>query len=862
MQKENVKEIYNAKLIEEYWQKEWDKNNSFKTSISKDKSKNYYVLEMFPYPSGRIHMGHVRVYTLGDVLARFKRAQGFQVFHPMGWDAFGMPAENAAFENKIHPKDWTLSNIEIMKNQLKSMGLSYDWNNEISTCDSTYIYHQQILFIKLFKEGLAYRKKSWAYWDPIEQTVLANEQVIEGKGWRSGAVVEKKLLDQWFFSITKFADQLLSELDNLKNWPEKVKTMQKNWIGKSEGVKIIFNIKNNTDKKIYNSQIEIFTTRPDTIFGASFLAISPDHPLTVKLEKWDKNIKLFVTECRKTTSTEETLEKSKKEGIYTGLKATHPFSKRELPIYIANFVLLSYGTGAIFGVPAHDQRDYEFANNVNLPILQVVTEQKNSTPKPLNEAYIGEGYICNSEFLNGLSINEAKDEVIKRLESKGEATKTIQYRLRDWCASRQRYWGCPVPIIHCSHCGIIPEKEDNLPVLLPEDVTFDKPGNPLDFHNKWKTTTCHNCGSSAIRDTQTFDTFVDSSWYYYRYINPKYSKPIDKELVNIMCPIHQYVGGIEHAILHLLYSRFFTKALHKIKEINFTEPFDGLFCQGMVCHQTYKDHEGNWLYPEDVILYNKKLVHRNTHKPVTIGRSEKMSKSKRNIVDPVTIIENYGADVARLFILSDSPPDRTLEWTTNGIDGAKKYLTRIWNFFQSIDIDALNNSALNIKDKESVDLQRLTHLTIDKVTNNLNLFQYNVAVASLREFSNYFMQDKYTKKSGYSYVFKNAIESWIVMFSPMIPHIMEELWKILKNDSMLVNVTWPVVNQNILAVDFNNVVIQINGKKKLIIEMPTDITKEETEKKALEGLLAKNILKGKNPKRIIVVPNRVVNIVL
>ena len=852
-------QTYNPEIIEKYWQDFWENSETFLTRSNQ--KQNYYVLSMFPYPSGRIHMGHVRVYTLGDVLARYKRAQGYNVLHPMGWDAFGMPAENAAFENKVHPRKWTTDNIKIMKSQLKSMGVSYDWSKEIATCDEDYIKHQQELFIKLYKAELIYRKKAWANWDPVENTVLANEQVIDGKGWRSGAIVEKRLLNQWFFAITKFAEPLLNDLKTLPNWPEKVKTMQRNWIGKSEGLKISFSFSKKLSLDFEFDSIEIYTTRPDTIFGASFIAIAPDHAFSNAILLSNLDAKKFVDDWKLSSNTEESIERATKKGLFTGYFVIHPFTKKELPIYIANFVLSSYGTGAIFGVPAHDQRDYDFAKLYKLNIKYVINSNQSEPETNQQQAYEGDGYLINSDFLNNLSVSEAKEVVINKIEKLNIGKRTIQYRLRDWCASRQRYWGCPVPMVHCLKCGIIPEAKDNLPVELPNDVNFDKVGNPLDFHPSWKITTCPVCKGKAERDTQTLDTFVGSAWYYYRYLNPESDTPIDKAKSALWCPIHQYVGGIEHAILHLLYSRFFTKALKSIGLIDINEPFDGLFCQGMVCHQTFKDESGNWLYPEEVYKKGNELLHVRTSKKVTAFRSEKMSKSKKNVVDPVDIIKNYGADVARFFMLSDSPPERSLEWTDNGIEGSSRYINKIWRYYNTVH-PLPNKNAVHSYDEEAKSLKKTMHITIDKVTKSLESFQYNVAVASLREFSNTFMKNINNPSELYSLTLKEAMDTWLILSSPMIPHITEELWKKMGYASSITQAKWPKVNASLIQDNYSNIVVQINGKKKCVIKIKKDLNEERVKKIILEDELIIKLLKNLSPKKIIVIPNRVLNIVI
>ncbi len=854
----NEEKTYNPKKVEEKWQKKWGFSDSFLTQNDK-KKKNYYVLEMFPYPSGRIHMGHVRVYTLGDVLARYKRAQGFNVLHPMAWDAFGLPAENAAFENNIHPKKWTLSNIETMRDQLKSMGLSYDWSKEFATCDPDYIKVQQKLFIKLYEAGIAYRKKSWANWDPVEQSVLANEQVINGHGWRSGAKIEKKLLPQWFFSITDFAEDLLVGLNDLKNWPSQVKIMQENWIGKSEGLQLKFKLSEKKEK--LPEFIEVFTTRPDTIFGASFIALSPLHPISNTMSKDNKEIENFIIECNKVATSEEAMAKMDKKGINTGLKVQHPFlSDVFLPVYIANFILMEYGTGAIFGVPAHDQRDLDFAKVKNLDIKPVVQSDNENESNITNIAFTGNGKLYNSYFLDGMSVEEAKEEVSKRIESKSLGNKKIQYRIHDWCISRQRYWGCPVPMIHCNNCGIIPEKLENIPVLLPDDVNFDKPGNPLDRHKKWQKTSCPKCNGNAIRDTQTFDTFVDSSWYYLWFATINNTNSLESTDVKDWCPVSQYLGGIEHAILHLLYSRFFIRALSKIGTCNFSEPFQGMFCQGMVCHETYREKNGSWLFPEEIIKKGNLTYSKQTGKAVTVGRSEKMSKSKKNVVDPIYIIERYGADVARLFMISDSPPERDLEWSSSGIEGASKYLSKIWRFFQTINFTSIDKDKPTNFSEKSLSLRKATHSTIEQATIALESFKYNVMVAHLRELSNTFMNDEHSKLNNWP--LREAMESWMIIAAPIIPHITEELWESTGHTGFVSEAPWPKAEKSLLIDNKQTMAIQINGKKKDIIKISIDAQEEEIRNLVLNlPSIVKN-LNGKKPKRVIIVPGRVANVVI
>ena len=848
---------YNHKKIEKFWQYEWNKKNLFSV---KNTDKPYYVLEMFPYPSGRIHMGHVRVYTLGDVLARYKRAQGFDVLHPMGWDSFGMPAENAAAENGIHPREWTKKNIENMKTQLKSMGISYDWNRELSTCEPEYIKEQQKIFIKLFNANLIYKKESWANWDPIEGSVLANEQVIDGKGWRSGAPVEKKLLNQWFLAITKFADSLLDNLSDLVEWPENVKVMQKNWIGQSIGAKLTLKIKSNN---IVNNvkQLDVFTTRPDTIFGASFVAIAPDHYLSEQLAKDSKEVSNFIKEWKKSFIGEEELDKAPKNGLFTNLFVSHPFTDEPLPVYVANFVLSTYGTGAVIGVPAHDQRDFEFAVKYDLKIVQVVKNSKDKQNITLKEAYTGDGKLINSDFLNNMTVAEGKAEVIKKFKQKGIGQKDIKYRLRDWCASRQRYWGCPIPIIYREDGEVLAVDQSELPIKLPDDVDFSKGGNPLENHPTWRHTICKKTGLKAIRETDTLDTFFDSSWYYLRFLNVHTESNLKSELVEKWCPVHQYVGGIEHAVLHLLYSRFLIKALNSINEININEPFKGLFCQGMVCHKTYKDEDGKWVFPEDIEEKDKKLVHRSTGKKITPIKSEKMSKSKKNIVDPVDIIENYGADTARIFMLSDSPPERNLDWSNSGIVGARKFIVRVWVFFKKLNLNKLDISETTSNEKErSSELVKKLHFCIEKVTKSLDNFQYNVAVAALREFANYLFTLK--PKNYNNTTFREALSKWVIMISPLAPHLAEELWKILGYKNLVAEQNWPNYENKFLIEKNINLIIQVNGKKKLVINIKKGLTKELTEKCVLENAVVKETLKNKNYKKIIIVPDRVVNLVI
>jgi len=842
---------YNFRDSETRWQKAWEADSLYK---AREESPKYYVLEMLPYPSGRLHMGHVRNYTIGDVIARYKRASGYSVLHPMGWDAFGLPAENAAIQHGIHPKTWTLENVHLMKEEINSLGISYDWSREILTCSPDYYSHEQKIFLDFLKQGIAYRKESFVNWDPVEGTVLANEQVLDGKGWRSGAPIERRKLSQWFLKITDFAQELLDDLAQVDHWPEQVKTMQINWIGRSEGARIRFPI---LEKE---KVLEVFTTRPDTIFGASFIGISPDHPFVEDLAKVVPALQTFVTECRALGTSQKDLDTAEKRGFNTGLTVQHPFLKNHtLPLYVANFVLMDYGTGVIFGCPAHDERDYEFAVKYKLPIIPVI-----KGPPEESLPYEGEGVLINSEFLNGLSVGEAKKEVIQRLVSKKHGTAEVSYKLRDWGVSRQRYWGCPIPIIHCPDCGIVPVPEDQLPVRLPEDVFFDQPGNPLDLHPTWKDVDCPTCGQAAKRETDTFDTFMDSSWYFARYCSPHASQPFEKEKAEFWMPVDQYIGGIEHAILHLLYARFFTKALRKCGYWTLSEPFQNLLTQGMVCHETYQDQAGAWLYPHEVEKRDGRLVKISDGSPVKIGRSEKMSKSKCNVVPAAKIVEEYGADTARLFMLSDSPPERDFEWTEAGIEGSWRYLNKLWRLVtsHSPDLKTVNASEVPLTFTEkALEIRKLTHKTIAHVTQDIERFHYNRYVARLREFSNT-LEDFTPSEVSERWALHEAFHMLVLLISPAIPHLAETLWAELGHAPFILNQPWPKADPALVKEESITLAIQINGKMRGTLEISPQQGEDEIKALVLALPSIKTQIQGKTLKKFIYIPGRVANVVL
>ena len=838
-------ENYNPLVIEKKWQFFFEKNQIFTTK--KNSNKKFYCLEMFPYPSGNIHMGHVRNYTLGDVIANYKRLNGFNVLHPMGWDAFGLPAENAAIQNKLHPGIWTKKNIAVMKSQLQRLGLSIDWDKEVSTCDENYYKQQQVIFSFFFKKGLVYKKESYVNWDPIDQTVLANEQVIDGKGWRSGAVVEKKKLSQWFLNITKYSDELLESLENLKGWPEKVKLMQKNWIGKSAGCEIDF--LSNNDKKI-----KIFTTRPDTIFGASFIAIAPDHPFTKFFEN-DENFLKFKNEALKNIAIESSLSKNEKLGFKTPYFVHHPFIKdKKMPIYVSNFILMDYGTGAIYGCPAHDQRDLEFALKYKLEVLPVVSPNKSQDIKINDEAYVDDGFIINSDFLNDLSVREAQKKIIKIIEEKKIGNSKIIYRLKDWGISRQRYWGCPIPILYREDGKIIPVPEKDLPVTLPEDIDFSKPGNPLENHPTWKYTKCPETGMKAIRETDTLDTFVDSSWYFLRFCSPReQNHPFNNEDVNYWMPVDQYIGGVEHAILHLLYSRFFTLALKDEFKFKFSEPFQNLFTQGMVCHPTFKTEKGDWVFPNDVKFENGKYFLDNNLK-VLKSDSQAMSKSKKNIVDPDDIIKIYGADAVRWFILSDSPPDRDIQWSDSGIQGAFKYIQKIWRLSEKIKIYKKE------KEENNNNFLTKTNILVKEITECIEKFHINVAVAKLYIFLNN-LNEEIDKKTLNEENITKAYKKYLIIISTFIPYIANECWEKITKENNLSLQEWPKIEDTLIKKDHFDVVIQINGKKRAIINAINNENEENVFSKSLAIKNIKVILEEKTIIKKIFIKNKLLNIV-
>ncbi len=847
---------YNIRETEEKWRRVWAEKRCFEVTEQGNKEK-FYVLAMLPYPSGRLHMGHVRNYTLSDVVARYRRAQGYNVLNPMGWDALGLPAENAAMDNKMHPATWTYSNIEAMRAQLKSMGLAIDWSREVTTCDPSYYKHEQKMFIEFYKKGIAYRKDSLVNWDPVENTVLANEQVVDGRGWRSGVPVERRKLNQWFLKITDYADELLSALKSLDRWPEKVRLMQENWIGKSSGLQFRFDVTGSRD------QIEVFTTRPDTLFGASFVALAADHPLAKKYGAGKPGYDAFIKQCQAAGTSEAAIEQAEKLGFDTGATVQHPFiPDHMLPVYIANFVLMEYGTGALFGCPAHDQRDFEFATKYNLPILPVVIPE-GADPKTFQlkgEPYTGPGKLAHSGFLDGLETETAKRAAIRKIEDMDKGFGTTIWRLRDWGVSRQRYWGCPVPMVHCDACGIVPVPDDQLPVTLPEDVTFDKPGNPLDRHPTWKHTSCPSCGAQATRETDTFDTFFESSWYFLRYCDAHNDKEaFSAKASKYWMAVDQYIGGVEHAVLHLLYSRFFTRALRDCGYTVPDEPFAGLFTQGMVTHMSYKDVDGKWIAPADIQSgHNGGMFRISDNAPVTPQRVEKMSKSKKNVVDPEDILSTYGADAARLFILSDTPPDRDLEWTEAGIEGAWRYVNRLHRLVT--EANAVKPSAVSSYSAATTALRRQAHQTAAGVAADIEAFHMNKAVARIRELSNAI--GAFTAKDdGDRAALREAMEFMVIGMNPMMPHLAEELWSLLGHQTLLADTAWPKADPALLLADTVTIGVQVNGKVRATITLPASAGQKETEEIALADPHIVKSLEGKTVRKVIVVPGRIVNVV-
>jgi leucyl-tRNA synthetase len=870
-------ERYNAPAREKHWQKTWEKGRIFEAREDATKPK-CYVLEMFPYPSGRIHMGHVRNYAMGDVFARYKRAKGFNVLHPMGWDAFGMPAENAAMERKVHPGKWTYANIDVMRGQLKSMGLSLDWSREIATCSPDYYQHQQKLFLDLLKTGIAYRKSSKVNWDPVDHTVLANEQVIDGRGWRSGALVEQRELTQWFFKITDYADELLRDLDTLTNWPEKVRLMQANWIGRSEGMLIRWALDEQTALKGFDD-LEVYTTRPDTLFGASFLAVAADHPLAKAAAERDPQLAEFCDECRRLGTSVAEIEAAEKRGYDTGVRAIHPFdSKWTLPVYVANFILMDYGTGAIFGCPSGDQRDMDFARRYDLPVVPVILPpgEAAATFELKNKAYEDDGVMINSRFLDGLSTAAAFEEAANRLEKqklggKPQGARKVNFRLRDWGISRQRYWGCPIPVVHCATCGVVPVAEKDLPIKLPEDATFDKPGNPLDRHPTWKHTACPKCGGKATRETDTMDTFVDSSWYFVRFTAPHASSPVDKTAAQYWLPVDQYIGGIEHAILHLLYSRFFARAMSDAGHLKFAtntrEPFAALFTQGMVTHETYKSQDGVWLLPNDVRIDGEGGARNATEissgRPVEIGSIEKMSKSKKNLVDPDDIIQHYGADCARWFMLSDSPPERDVIWTEAGVAGAGRFIQRVWRVIE--EIAGAHPGKPEVKPAafgpDAIEIRKAAHRALDHVGKSIEALRFNVAVANVHEFVNVLQAGIGKPGADVAYAAQEAARFLAIMIGPMMPHLAEECWARLGYNTLLANEQWPAVEAALLVDDQVTIAVQVNGKRRDELVISRAAKSDEVEAAALKLDAVMRALEGRPVKKVIVVPQRIVNVV-
>jgi leucyl-tRNA synthetase len=856
-----VNSRYNFRETESKWQRIWRERRLFEIVADPGRPK-YYVLEMFPYPSGKLHVGHVRNYTMGDLIARYRRAQGFNVLHPMGWDAFGLPAENAAIAEKIQPAVWTAENIATMRAQLQRMGFSYDWSREIATCHPDYYRHEQKMFLDFLAVGLAYRKESWVNWDPVENTVLANEQVIDGRGWRSGAIVEKRLLAQWNLRITAFAEELLEALSSLHRWPERVRLMQENWIGRSEGARVRFAIVGG------ERRIEVFTTRQDTLYGASFLAISPNHPLAGELAAGDPELAAFIAECSRMGTSEAVIETAEKQGYMTGLEAVHPFdADRRVPVYVANFVLMEYGTGAIFGCPAHDQRDLDFARKYALPVVPVVLPP-GADPATFSigdTAYVEDGTLFNSDFLDGLPVADAKRAAADRLEALGLGERTIAYRLRDWGVSRQRYWGCPIPVIHCPDCGIVPVPERDLPVELPADVSFDEPGNPLAHHPTWKYVRCPQCGGVAERETDTFDVFFESSWYFLRFCSARAAAALDRAAIDYWMPVDQYIGGVEHAVLHLLYSRFFTRALKQCGYLDLDEPFAGLFTQGMVCHQTYRIEDGEWLFPDEVASSADGGFVDDRGRPVVAGRTEKMSKSKKNVVGLDAIVDTYGADTARLYLMSDSPPERDLDWTETGIEGIWRYVNRLWRLVSEPPAALPPPGTAVPRDlpPAAAALRHMVHRMIAAVTDDLDKFRFNRAVARIRELTNAIeeMPQGAFADPGAAAMLREAVETLARLLGPMMPHLAEEMWETLGCGGLLAEQPWPVPDSDLAREEQVTIAVQVNGKLRGTLECRRDAETGLVESAALQLPQVARWLEGRPPRKIIVVPNRIVSIV-
>ena len=859
---------YEPQKHEPNWQKIWETENCFAAGPADDAREKYYVLEMFPYPSGRIHMGHVRNYTMGDVIARFRMAQGYNVLHPMGWDAFGMPAENAAMEKNVHPRDWTYKNIDTMREQLKSMGLAIDWSREFATCDPSYYKHEQAMFLDFLEAGLVERRESIVNWDPVDQTVLANEQVIDGLGWRSGAPVEQKSLTQWFLKISDFSEELLNDLEGLTRWPENVRLMQKNWIGRSEGLELSFDLKGSPDGF---DKLDIYTTRPDTLYGASFCAISPDHPLARKVAETNDEMAEFLAECAQRGTSEADIEAAEKKGVLSDIQASHPLdSSWMLPVYVANFVLMDYGTGAVFACPSHDQRDLDFARKYNLPVMPVVLPPGETAEnyEIENDAYIGDGIMINSDFLNNMTPTDAFQAVAEKLEALGCGKRKTNYRLRDWGVSRQRYWGCPIPVVHCKTCGVVPVAKSELPVTLPSEVNFDKPGNPLDRDEEWKTVPCPSCGADAQRETDTFDTFIDSSWYYARFTGLPEDQPTDSKSVAYWLPVDQYIGGIEHAILHLLYSRFFARAMEKTGHLNLKEPFAGLFTQGMVIHETFSTPDKTFVTPDEVTQTDQGqyVLTSDPSVMINVGPVEKMSKSKKNVVDPTNIIAQYGADTARWFMLSDSPPERDVHWTDAGVEGAYRFIQRLWRLIDSHAdrlCDHVTEHGGEIQPQSGADkaLYKTVHQALAATTDDLNRLAFNKAVARIYELSNA-LSSAATKEDIDKSVLFQGLSYLVIMAGPMIPHLAETCWQRLGHPEILAKTKWPVADDTVLMDDVITLPIQVNGKKRAEIEAPVGAGEEEIRALALADERIVKAIADNDIRKFIFVPGKIINFVV